>query len=145
MTALARRGCAGGPPLAVEVRDPQLCTAALAAALRDAGAVPCLAIHARMPPVAEQAATFGLDAADSPWPVVARWNLHAGRGYEEARADYFPFDRLVEEDEPTRAALARLAARAAAHSRGVFITINNKAEGSAPRSVIRLAEAIVGS
>ena len=145
MTALARRGCAGGSPLAVEVRDPPLCTAALAAALRDAGAVPCLAIHARMPPVAEQAATFGLDAADSPWPVVARWNLHAGRGYEEARADYFPFDRLVEEDEPTRAALARLAARAAARSRGVFITINNKAEGSAPRSVIRLAEAIVGS
>jgi hypothetical protein len=39
--------------------------------------------------------------------LVARWNLHAGRGSEEARADYFPFDRLVEPDEPTRATLAQ--------------------------------------
>jgi uncharacterized protein YecE (DUF72 family) len=142
MTSLARRGPAGGPPLAVEVRDPPLCTAALAAALRDSGAVPCLAIHARMPSAAEQSATFGLDRDDSPWPVVARWNLHAGRAYEEARADYFPFDRLVEEDEPTRTALARLAVRAAVDGRAVFVTINNKAEGSAPLSVVRLAEAI---
>jgi hypothetical protein len=74
---------------------------------------------------------------------VARWNLHAGRGYEEARADYFPFDRLVEPDEPTRAALARLAALRAASGDDVFITINNKAEGSAPLSVLALAERIV--
>ena len=130
------------PLLALEVRDPELCSAEMAAALRDAGAVPCLAIHARMPPVAEQAAAFGLDRAGCDGPLVARWNLHAGRGYEEARADYFPFDRLVEEDEPTRHALARLAAGAAAAGRDAFITINNKAEGSAPWSVLRLAEAI---
>jgi uncharacterized protein YecE (DUF72 family) len=141
MTMLTR-GKAGEPPLAVEVRDPELCTAEMAAALRDAVAVPCLAIHARMPPAAAQAAVFGLDRADCPWPVVARWNLHAGRGYEEARADYFPFDRLVDEDEPTRAGLASLAGQAAAHGRTVFVTINNKAEGSAPLSVVRLAEAI---
>jgi len=48
----------------------------------------------------------------------------------------------VEEDEPTRAAVASLAARAAARGREVFVTINNKAEGSAPLSVLRLAEAI---
>jgi uncharacterized protein YecE (DUF72 family) len=86
---------------------------------------------------------YGLDRAACPWPIVARWNLHAGRAYAEARADYFPFDRLVEEDEPTRAAIAELAARAAAAGRDVFVTINNKAEGSAPLSVLRLAEAIV--
>jgi len=142
MTMLTRGGASGGPPLAVEVRDPELCTAEMAAALRDAAAVPCLAIHARMPPAAAQAAAFGLDRDDCPWPVVARWNLHAGRAYEEARADYFPFARLVEEDEPTRAAVAALAARAAAGGRGVFVTINNKAEGAAPLSVLRLAEAI---
>jgi uncharacterized protein YecE (DUF72 family) len=49
----------------------------------------------------------------------------------------------VEEDEPTRLAVARLAARAAARGREVFVTINNKAEGSAPHSVLRLTEAIV--
>jgi uncharacterized protein YecE (DUF72 family) len=142
MTMMARGSAAGDALLAVEVRDPELCTAEMAAALRDAGALPCLAIHARMPPAAVQATTLGLEWDACPWPLVARWNLHAGRAYEEARADYFPFDRLVEEDEPTRTAVASLAARAAARGREVFVTINNKAEGSAPLSVLRLAEAI---
>ena len=68
-----------------------------------------------------------------------------GRVFASRRADYFPFDRLVEEDEPTRAAVANLAARAAARGRGVFVTINNKAEGSAPLSVLRLAEVITAA
>ena len=129
-----------GPLYAVEVRDPQLACPAFAAALQGSGAIPCLAVHARMPPVAEQAAAYGLDAAMGTPPLVVRWNLHAGRDYEGAKAGYFPFNRLVEEDLPSRAALARLAAAA---DRDVFITINNKAEGSAPLSVQRLATAIV--
>ena len=128
--------------LAVEIRDPELACSAFAAGLRDSGAAPCLAVHARMPPVVEQATAFGLDRADSPNPLVARWNLHAGHRYEEAKQAYFPFDRLVEEDVATREALASLAARAAARGRDVFITINNKAEGSAPCSVEKLAAAI---
>ena len=131
------------PTYAVEVRDPELTCVEFAAAIRDAGGVPCLAIHARMPPVAEQARAFGLDAADCTLPLVARWNLHAGRHYAEAKADYAPFDRLVEEDLPTRTALGALARAAAAEGRDVFITINNKAEGSAPLSVARLAAVIV--
>lgn len=130
--------------LAVEVRDPELVAAVFAAGLVDAAVVPCLAIHARMPPVSEQAAAFGLDRDACRLPVVARWNLHAGHRYEEAKQAYFPFDRLVEEDVSTRQSLAGLAARAAAHGRDVFITINNKAEGSAPRSVAKLAAAIIG-
>ena len=98
-----------------------------------------------MPHVAEQAAAFGLDAADCPLPLVARWNLHAGRGYEEAKDDYFPFNRLVEEDPASREALATLARQAAAADRDAFITINNKAEGSAPLSVLKLATAIVAA
>jgi uncharacterized protein YecE (DUF72 family) len=129
-----------GPLYAVEVRDPELVTADFSAALADAGAVPCLAVHARMPPVEIQAAAF--DLARGGRPLVARWNLHAGRDYEGAKAGYFPFDRLVEEDVSSRAALAHLARMAAAAGRDVFITINNKAEGSAPRSVALLAAAI---
>lgn len=140
--------CAGalapGRLVACEVRDPELATADLAAALGAAGAVACLALHARMPDVAAQAAAYGLDRDDCRWPLVVRWNLHAGHDYEAARARYFPFDRLVEEDRPTRQALARLAARAAAAGRDVYITINNKAEGSAPLSVAALARCIVG-
>jgi uncharacterized protein YecE (DUF72 family) len=129
--------------LAVEVRDPDLACSSFAAGLRDSGAVPCLAVHARMPPVADQAAAFGLDRDDCQVPLVARWNLHAGHRYEEAKQAYFPFNRLVQEDPPTRTTLARLTARAAAHGRAVFITINNKAEGSAPCSVEKLAAAIM--
>jgi uncharacterized protein YecE (DUF72 family) len=140
LAALPRRAAM----YAVEVRDPEIACADFAAAIAAAGGVPCLAIHARMPPVAEQARVFGLDAPGGGPPLVARWNLHAGRQYEQAKADYFPFDRLVEEDFPSRAALAGLARTAAAAGRDVFITINNKAEGSAPLSVARLAAAIAG-
>lgn len=140
MTGLPR-----GPLYAVEVRDPQLVSRDFAAALHDAGAVPCLAAHARMPPVAEQALVFGLNTAECRLPLVARWNLHAGRGYEEAKADYFPFNRLIEEDPESRNALATLARQAAATDRDTFITINNKAEGSAPLSVLKLAAAITSS
>jgi uncharacterized protein YecE (DUF72 family) len=132
-----------GPLYAVEVRDPQLVTPEFSAALADAGAVPCLAVHARMPPVELQAKAFGLDRGNR--PLVARWNLHAGRDYEGAKADYFPFNRLVEEDVPSRAALASLARTTAAAGSDVFITINNKAEGSAPQSVARLAAQIVAA
>ena len=102
--------------LAVEVRDPELACSSFAAGLRDSGAVPCLAVHARMPPVAEQAAAFGVDRDDCHVPLVARWNLHAGHRYEEAKQAYFPFNRLIQEDPPTRTILASLAARAAAHN-----------------------------
>ncbi|MFM7205644.1 MAG: DUF72 domain-containing protein [Planctomycetaceae bacterium] len=141
--AVLRGRTPGDVVLAVEVRDPELTCPAFATALRDAAAVPCLAVHARMPPVADQAAAFALDRDDCELPLVARWNLHAGHRYEDARQAYFPFDRLVEEDTPTRQALARFAAHAARRGRAVFITINNKAEGSAPRSVAKLAAAIV--
>ena len=141
--AAAIRGAVPEAIVALEPRDPALAGPALAATLADSGAVPCLAVHARMPGAAEQAAAFGLDGPARRGPLVARWNLHAGRRYEEARADYFPFDRLVEPDEPTRAALARLAVLRAAHGDDVFITINNKAEGSAPLSVVALAKRIV--
>ncbi len=136
MTMLPR-----GPLYAVEVRDPDLITSAFAAALADSGAVPCLAVHARMPSVDLQARAFDVDTSAA-GPLVVRWNLHAGRSYDDAKADYSPFNRIVEEDLPSRTALARLARTAAAAGRDVYVTINNKAEGSAPLSVEHLAAAI---
>lgn len=130
-----------GPAIALEIRDPALVCEALAAGLLDAGAVPCLAAHARMPALDEQARVWRLERFPSQRPLVVRWNLHAGKEYEGAKQEYFPFDRLVEEDLPTRDTLAHLVRTAA---RSVLVTINNKAEGSAPWSVRRLAEAIAG-
>jgi hypothetical protein len=64
-------------------------------------------------------------------------------GYEEARVRYAPFDKLVDEDVPTRDVLARACLAAGRRGMPAFVTINNKAEGSAPLSAIRLAERIV--
>jgi uncharacterized protein YecE (DUF72 family) len=129
-----------GPVYAVELRDAALVGPGLAAALNEVGARYCFGVHARMPTVADQAR---LVADLAPGPLVARWNLHAGFAYEQAKAHYAPFDRLVDEDPATREALAWLAARALAGGHPVLITANNKAEGSAPLTVLKLAEAIV--
>ncbi|HEY7760083.1 MAG TPA: DUF72 domain-containing protein, partial [Burkholderiales bacterium] len=62
--------------------------------------------HPRMPVASEQARETALDHGG---PLIVRWNLHAGFGYEEARVRYAPFARLVDEDIPNRVSLARCA------------------------------------
>lgn len=125
--------------LALELRDAELLTPALAALLRDQGVRYCLGLHDRMPPVDAQ-----LPMLRATWPgaLVCRWNLQRGRRYESAKADFAPFDRLLAPDPDTRAALARVVAATAAAGQPVYVTINNKAEGSAPLSVQALAEAV---
>ncbi|MCU0805137.1 MAG: DUF72 domain-containing protein [Burkholderiales bacterium] len=138
-----RRSLGGATALlAVEVRDPEILGDGLAAALDDVRARFCFGVHSRMPSVAAQAAAM---AACAPGPLVARWNLHSGFGYEEAKAQYAPFDRIVDEDPETRGALAALAADAIGRGDPAFVIANNKAEGSAPLTVIELARAIVAA
>lgn len=128
-----------GPLYAVELRDAALVGPRLAAALNETRTSYCFSVHARMPTVAEQARLL---ADLAPGPLVARWNLHAGFAYEEAKAHYAPFDRLVDEDPATREALVALATHALRAGHPALITANNKAEGSAPLTVLKLAEAI---
>jgi hypothetical protein len=68
--------------------------------------------------------------------------LQAGLGYDEAKLRYEPFDALIDRDPPSRHDIARLAAAAAAAHVPVTIVVHNKAEGSAPLSVLELARAI---
>jgi uncharacterized protein YecE (DUF72 family) len=134
--------CAGfdvKPTFAVEVRNPEWLTREYADALKDTSTRYCMGLHARMPTAEEQ-----LPLLRALWPgeMVVRWNLHSGFRYEEAKAGYAPFNRLVDEDIATRATLARVAAATARAGQRVTIIINNKAEGSAPLSVLQLARAI---
>jgi uncharacterized protein YecE (DUF72 family) len=128
-----------GPLYAVELRDHVLLTPAYRDALAAAGAHHCLGLHPRMPVASEQARETGLDHTG---PLIVRWNLHAGFAYEEARQRYTPFTRLVDEDITNRVSLARLCLAAAARGEPAFVIANNKAEGSAPLTLIRLAEQI---
>jgi hypothetical protein len=75
--------------------------------------------------------------------LVVRWMLPPNLDYEEARERYFPFDRLVDEDVRTREAIARACVAALRANRPVFVTLNNKAEGSAPLSALRLAHSVI--
>ncbi|MCP3098598.1 DUF72 domain-containing protein [Myxococcus sp. K15C18031901] len=131
-----------GPLYAVEVRNEELLTEGFAQALADVGACPVLAVWAHMPSMGIQAKrTRALEAR----ALVVRWMLPPNLGYEEARARYAPFDKLVDEDLPTRDLLSRACLAAVRRERPIFVTINNKAEGSAPLSAVRLAERIVTS
>ncbi|MGA7616032.1 MAG: DUF72 domain-containing protein [Thermoanaerobaculia bacterium] len=130
-----------GPWYAVEIRDPELLTSDYAGALSVAGASHCVNVHPRMPPVGEQAEIASEAVADR---LVIRWMLHGGMMYEEAKERYAPFDHLVDEDSDTRDAVARLATTAVTRGGEVMIVANNKAEGSAPLTLFKLAEQIVG-
>lgn len=128
-----------GPLYAVELRDSSLLGDPYVQALLDTGARHCIGLHPRQPAIREQARLL---ERLPPGPLVVRWNLRSGAAYEEARRRYFPFTELVEEDLPTRVALARLCLSAAAAGQPAFVIANNKAEGSAPLTLIKLATLI---
>ena len=130
------------PLYALELRNGELLTPRLMKMLASAGVRYCIGLHDRMPEVERQEAALEVLDGLSPGPLVVRWNLHRGFRYQAAKQRYEPFDRLVDEDPETRLVLARMAARAVAKGQPAWITANNKAEGSAPWSLLKLAEEI---
>jgi uncharacterized protein YecE (DUF72 family) len=136
------RAAAPDGVVAVEVRDRQWLTPQFVDALRDAKATYCMGLHAKMPRIDEQ---LPILRKLWPGPLVCRWNLnplHGAYGYEDARKQYEPFDKLVDPDPETRAALAKVIAGTAKAGQNVYVTLSNKAEGSAPLSVVELARAV---
>ncbi|HKX95411.1 MAG TPA: DUF72 domain-containing protein [Methylibium sp.] len=125
--------------LALELRDAALLTPELAALLKAQGVRWCLGLHDRMPPIEEQ---LPMLRASWPGPLVCRWNLQRGLAYGEAKDLFEPFNRLQAPDLGTREVLARVIAATAAAGHAALVTINNKAEGSAPCSVLALADAV---
>ncbi len=130
-------------PLAVELRNRTLVEEdrlrRYRAGLLAAAMSHCHAVHPSMPPVDRQWAMLPPEPA-VPGPVCVRWMLRAGQSYESARRRYAPFDRLVDPDPASRGAIAAIAHRS--HGREVLVIANNKAEGSSPLTLARLAEAI---
>ena len=126
---------------ALEVRNPELLTPTLGTALTMHGAVPALVLHPRMPDLRSQWARLRMPKEG---PVVVRWMLQRGLDYETARKRFAPFDTLAAPDDRSRDTLARLARAMDEAQRPTWIIVNNKAEGSSPLSVRRLAAAIAG-
>ncbi len=132
------------PLYALELRNAELLTPRLMKMLGRAGVRYCVGLHDRMPEVERQEAALTALDGDTPGDLVVRWNLHRGFLYQAAKQRYEPFDKLVDEDPDTRRTLARMAARAFRAKRRVWITAHNKAEGSAPLSLLKLADEIAG-
>lgn len=129
-----------GLPYAVELRAAGYLTPRYAEALAAHGAVHCHNAWSAMPSILDQARRVPPSARR---PLIVRWLLARGERYEEMRDRFHPFAAIAREDLPAREAIARLAAKATAHDVPVLVTINNKAEGCAPESAVRLARAIV--
>ncbi len=119
---------------AVEWRDAAMLGPDLAEFLARHKVAYGFAAHPRMPNVDEQAI---FDTGEG--PLVIRWLLRRDRAYEEARATYAPFDRLVEPDSESRRRILSLLRDAVGQGREALVIVNNKAEGSAPLSVLQLA------
>jgi uncharacterized protein YecE (DUF72 family) len=128
------------PLYALELRNAELLTPRLMRMLAVAEVRYCVGLHDRMPEVERQAVALQTLDRDNPGPLIVRWNLHRGFLYQAAKQRYEPFDRLVDEDTETRRILARMAAEAVKAGQKVWITANNKAEGSAPLSLLKLAQ-----
>ena len=131
-----------GPLYTIEMRDDRIITRRFFASLKETGARYCVSVHPRMPAVAAQAAAM---SGFGPGPLLVRWNLQAAYSYEEAKARFTPFDQLVDEDSATRESIARLCMATLAAGQECTIIANNKAEGSAPLTLIKLAQAIVAA
>ncbi|MFT4046350.1 MAG: DUF72 domain-containing protein [Solimonas sp.] len=128
--------------VAVEVRNAEWLGPDFVSVLRESGATYCLGLHAKMPAIGKQ---LPILRALWPGPLVCRWNLHrrhGAYGYEEAKRFYGAFDRIVDADPDTRAALARVIKGTTGAGWPAFVTIGNKAEGSAPLTAAALAEAV---
>ena len=121
---------------AVDLRNPELFNEGYREFLQDVGASHCFNVHPKMPSLEDQVRQSAADA----WPtIVVRWMLRRNLRYSDAKDAFYPFEKLADEDTGARRAVASLCRDA----KRAFIIVNNKAEGSAPLSLVSLAEEIV--
>ena len=151
LSALPRTSGGIEPLYAIELRNPELLTPRFIRMLRATGVRLTIGVHARMPAAARQSAALraldGDEAEGDDWrlkgPLVVRWNLQSGFRYDDAKSRYAPFDRLIDADIATRGTLVHLVHVALKSHQPCYIVANNKAEGSAPLTLIELAKSIV--
>lgn len=123
-----------GPQYAVEIRNAELLTPRYVKMLERTGATHCVAELPGLPDVQKQWEVTG--GADRP-ALVMRWMLARHHDYESGREAYSPFDKLVDENPNVREQIVRLIR---ASERPAYLIVNNKAEGSSPLSIQRVAE-----
>jgi uncharacterized protein YecE (DUF72 family) len=125
---------------AVELRNRELFTPRYLKALAASGVAHTLNYWERMPTIGEQLAAPGVFTAPF---VVARLLIPPGERYEEKKAEFAPFDRIVTPQPELHDDVARLAEAALVRGSDLYVIVNNKVEGSSPLTVRALARRIV--
>lgn len=128
-------------PLAVELRNRELLTPRYLAILKHFGASHVLNFWTGMPTLREQLALPGILSG---LRAVARLSLPPFGVYAQRKRELEPFDRIQDPQPELREDVAELAYRAGELGQALFITVGNKMEGSAPRSVAALAARLTG-
>ncbi len=129
-----------GGPWAVEVRNPEFLTPRYFAVLREHGVAHVFNSWTRMPSIGEQ-----LDLPEvvtGPF-LLARALLRPGRTFEAAVDVFAPYDRIRDPQPELRSDLARLIRTALALRLPAYVIVNNRAEGSAPLTIVAVARMLL--
>lgn len=124
----------------VEVRNAELLGPELRAALDAAGAHYALNLMPNMPDLDQQFRSMQLQHQSS---YLVRWLLAPGWSYQDAKRDFAPFNTLVCPQPKVRARLVSWIRWAQSQNRHFALVVNNKAEGSSPRSIEELVRELV--
>ncbi|CAN5558210.1 hypothetical protein BH09MYX1_BH09MYX1_14260 [soil metagenome] len=124
-----------------ELRNRELLTRRYFDVLRAHRAAHCFNMWTAMPPVGRQLELPGSITTDF---AVCRLMLPPATRYDAMKKAFAPFDKIVRVEPDMRSDVVRLEeACAKLEVQGLFVLVNNKAEGSSPLTVKALAEAIV--
>lgn len=120
----------------VEVRNPEFLTPAYFAVLREHDVGHVFNSWTRMPSMGTQLDLPGSVPAGF---IVARALLRPGRWYEDAVEAFAPYDRIRDPNPELRSDLVRLVDAAERLRIPAYLIVNNRAEGSAPRTIAAVA------
>jgi uncharacterized protein YecE (DUF72 family) len=131
-----------GLTLAVELRSTRLLTPRLLSGLKDAGVRYSVGLHMLMPGILRQTSALkryeGVPDDVADWalsaPLIIRWSRSAALSHVNFRAG----ERLWASDPLTRSGIVSLLLRAAAGGQEAYLAVSDRAEGSAPRTLLSI-------
>ncbi len=125
---------------AIEVRNAELLRPSYFEVLARHNVAHVFAYCATMPAIGVQLAHPGAFTADF---AVCRLSIPPGENYEKTREAFAPFDRIVAPDPGMRVDAEKLMRLCVTANRPLWLTVNNKVEGSSPLTVRALLERVV--
>jgi uncharacterized protein YecE (DUF72 family) len=121
---------------AVEIRNPEFLTPAYFAVLRGHDVAHVFSSWTRMPSIGMQ---LDLPASVTAPFLVGRALLRPGRYYADAVDAFAPYDQIRDPNPELRGDLVRLVETAEKLRIPAYLLVNNRAEGSAPKTIAAVA------